>query len=805
MRYILTALVGLVAVQQAAACDTCDWNQANPFPDLCDDKCDTQKKNGIDLSQLPLGSIGQVGNFHFSGCDIGQLGGSSQKQQRDFVPRGASWKRWGTDKGNDQGKDKHAASGQGQSSPQQSQPSSGAKCAKGPATSNGGPAFASPQKFTIDHVKASCDKDNTPVVFHYKYTNKDSPKYGQTCFHPATLHSGEAQPIPNTQCGGADQVECRLPEDQKQQQPCQVAFHSIGFNCNQCPKKTPSSSPPSLPPSKTPSKPVTPPPSSPPFPPPPGTSPKSPPPGTSPPPPPPGTSPPPPPPPGTSPPPPGTSPPPPGTSPPPPGTSPPPPPPGTSPPPSNTPPQSPPSNTPPPPPPPSNSPPPPPSSPPTPPKNSTLPPGTAPVPPSSVPPKSETTPESPQTPTSPVSPPPSESTPQSPQTPTVPVSQSTVPVVTTEIVYTTVTSCSETKTISSAGSTIVKVIPTISTVVVTSTKTVCTKCVQPPQTESPHKETSSIPSSPQQSNSPQQPNSPQQSNSPQQPTTPNSPEQPKTPEQPPPPANAPGLLPSCLQTWLTLTKCKDNSDTDCFCKDNKFTENVQGCVNSWAQHADEQQSALSFLVAICAQHVPQNPGLVAHVPSTITLAPTPFSSPQNSPVQPPAQAPAQPAAAGQTPSPAPATPQGTNQAPAAAPAAPIPSTVITVSATIPVACPSATGGVSQQADGQPIQAGAGVMPSGSCTSNSAINTVVTVPQVAFQTSSSAVGLVAGPTAPAPAPAVPSGSSAASPSSGVSPPSPTGTNVTPFTGAASKAGTNSVLLVVIAALGLAILA
>ena len=65
------------------------------------------------------------------------------------------------------------------------------------------------------------------------------------------------------------------------------------------------------------------------------------------------------------------------------------------------------------------------------------------------------------------------------------LSASTVSIVTTEIVYTTVTSCPITKTHGSGEGASLEIITAVSTVVVTSTKTICTKCVAPPETGAP--------------------------------------------------------------------------------------------------------------------------------------------------------------------------------------------------------------------------------------------------------------------------------------------------------------------------------
>ena len=57
--------------------------------------------------------------------------------------------------------------------------------------------------------------------------------------------------------------------------------------------------------------------------------------------------------------------------------------------------------------------------------------------------------------------------------------QSTQPIITTEVVYTTITSCSGSVTHVQGNYTSVEVVPTLSTIEITSTQVVCTKCTTP--------------------------------------------------------------------------------------------------------------------------------------------------------------------------------------------------------------------------------------------------------------------------------------------------------------------------------------
>jgi hypothetical protein len=84
----------------------------------------------------------------------------------------------------------------------------------------------------------------------------------------------------------------------------------------------------------------------------------------------------------------------------------------------------------------------------------------------------------------------------------------------------------------------------------------------------------------------------------------------------------PDVLPKCMNTWLEInSECKDNTDASCYCGNADFTKNVIDCVAAWTTDAEIQQ-ALQYLIGICANYVPQNPGLITNCPSTVPLNPT---------------------------------------------------------------------------------------------------------------------------------------------------------------------------------------
>lgn len=265
------------------------------------------------------------------------------------------------------------------------------------------------------------------------------------------------------------------------------------------------------------------------------------------------------------------------------------------------------------------------------------------------------------------------------------------------------TTCPVTNTVTSGTREIIQTSRTVSTIFNTITSTICTRCVAPPATPATVVETSpaSVVERPSASRS----------------------------SVPAPPVPAPPVLPKCLNTWITLTTCANNADSDCYCKDSNFTTNVQDCVSSWTEDSDEIQSALSYLAGICAPHVPENPGIITGVPKTITLAPIPLATP------------AGPSATGDLVT-APINPS---------PPTPAPVTTISIVQTVTVPC-TFSAGISA---GQPI-------PSSSTTS--LLSTKVTVPQVQFATQKPAEGATGSPNiilaagSPAPVPAIPTATS-----------------------------------------------
>ncbi|KAI9811297.1 MAG: hypothetical protein M1832_000911, partial [Thelocarpon impressellum] len=103
-------------------------------------------------------------------------------------------------------------------------------------------------------------------------------------------------------------------------------------------------------------------------------------------------------------------------------------------------------------------------------------------------------------------------------------------------------------------------------------------------------------------------------------------------------ANCPDVLPKCLNTWLHITPCRDNADTDCFCPIQEYAGAVVECVRSWG--GKDIQGALSTWAGLCAGYVAKNPAILTAIPTTYTLgyaappAPTGAPGSYTPPVQP---------------------------------------------------------------------------------------------------------------------------------------------------------------------------
>lgn len=91
----------------------------------------------------------------------------------------------------------------------------------------------------------------------------------------------------------------------------------------------------------------------------------------------------------------------------------------------------------------------------------------------------------------------------------------------------------------------------------------------------------------------------------------------------------PGVVPSCLNTWMFTVDCSDNTDASCYCPDEAFVENIFSCIYSYSESDEIVQEAVEFFQGICAGHADENPAIITGaetVTTVITVTPTPIPS-----------------------------------------------------------------------------------------------------------------------------------------------------------------------------------
>lgn len=89
-------------------------------------------------------------------------------------------------------------------------------------------------------------------------------------------------------------------------------------------------------------------------------------------------------------------------------------------------------------------------------------------------------------------------------------------------------------------------------------------------------------------------------------------------------AAAPNVLPRCLNSFES--KCKSNTDSDCYCKDADFITQAIQCAAAHAESDEDAAQAISYLQGICAPHIASNPAIVTACPSYITPPPAPAAT-----------------------------------------------------------------------------------------------------------------------------------------------------------------------------------
>ncbi|KAI1080173.1 hypothetical protein F5B20DRAFT_580569 [Whalleya microplaca] len=71
----------------------------------------------------------------------------------------------------------------------------------------------------------------------------------------------------------------------------------------------------------------------------------------------------------------------------------------------------------------------------------------------------------------------------------------------------------------------------------------------------------------------------------------------------------PSVVPSCLNTFLYVVQCKDNTDASCYCPDSTFTNSIFQCLYAHGESDQVISDAISYFQGICAPFVPTNPGI----------------------------------------------------------------------------------------------------------------------------------------------------------------------------------------------------
>lgn len=91
----------------------------------------------------------------------------------------------------------------------------------------------------------------------------------------------------------------------------------------------------------------------------------------------------------------------------------------------------------------------------------------------------------------------------------------------------------------------------------------------------------------------------------------------------------PGVVPSCLNTFLFKTGCSDNTDTACYCPDATFVKNVYDCLYAHGETDSIIAEAVAYFQGICGKWVNENPAIAtdATVTTYITVTAQPTVAP----------------------------------------------------------------------------------------------------------------------------------------------------------------------------------
>jgi hypothetical protein len=91
----------------------------------------------------------------------------------------------------------------------------------------------------------------------------------------------------------------------------------------------------------------------------------------------------------------------------------------------------------------------------------------------------------------------------------------------------------------------------------------------------------------------------------------------------------PGVVPSCLNTFLFTIGCSDNTDTACYCPDATFVKNVYDCLYAHGETDSIIAEAVAYFQGICGKWVNENPAIAtdATVTTYITVTAQPTVAP----------------------------------------------------------------------------------------------------------------------------------------------------------------------------------
>jgi hypothetical protein len=88
----------------------------------------------------------------------------------------------------------------------------------------------------------------------------------------------------------------------------------------------------------------------------------------------------------------------------------------------------------------------------------------------------------------------------------------------------------------------------------------------------------------------------------------------------------PGVVPSCLNTFLFSVGCSDNTDAACYCPDATFVKNIYDCLYAHGETDAIIAEAVAYFQGICGKWVNENPAIATDATVTtyitVTAAPT---------------------------------------------------------------------------------------------------------------------------------------------------------------------------------------